>query len=153
MSIRTFALLCCVLSLSVRHLGAQTTTATEPLIPRGILPGSLQVASTDDDVSISSGNLLSRVPLYRFPGGPGSVAMDIGLVYNSSIWEPSYVSNSCPDNSCAPYSLTYNQSQTGGGWNYTFNYQLTIESAPATVSNCAPGVPGYGAVRHGPCSG
>jgi hypothetical protein len=89
------------------------------------MPGTLQLVSGDDDISLNTGGLLYRVPLYRFPGGPGSLPMDVGLVYNSFIWETS----PCTNPGCSNTQREYTQSTTGGGWSYSFDYQLTIESA------------------------
>jgi hypothetical protein len=66
--LRQITLISFIVSLAAATVVAQSTTPTEPLFPRGILPGSLQVGSDFDDVSINSGNLFYHVPLYRFPG-------------------------------------------------------------------------------------
>src|SRR5437762_1694959 len=96
--------------------GAQTPTTTDnPFPSRGFLPGTLVLESDAGDVSINSGNLNYQVPMYRFPGGPGSVPLDVGLVYNSFIYDA---------------DGNVNTSQSGGGWQYSFQYRLLEEPVP-----------------------
>jgi RHS repeat-associated protein len=130
--VRTLIVIFSLAGLSLQYLEAQS--AIDPSPDRGIMPGTFQVASNDDDISINSGAVMYRVPLYHFPGGPGSVPMDIGLVYNSSIWE----TDTTPAQAPAPQYVQYYQSTTGGGWNYSFNYQLTVEQA-ADLNHCVGG--------------
>src|SRR5436190_439865 len=93
-----------VLMLGAVASGQTPTTTDNPFPSRGFLPGTLVLESDAGDVSINSGNLNYRVPMYRFPGGPGSVPLDVGLVYNSFIYDADGIAS--------------------GGWQYSFQYYL-----------------------------
>src|SRR5579863_25242 len=137
MSLRNLVVALIFLGTHGQYLRGQTSTAINPIPATGILPGSSQVVSNDDDISLNSGNLLYKLPLYRFPNGPGGVPMEIGLVYNSFTWQTEPRATTCQDGQNPPCTYdAYFQSQTGGGWNYSFNYQLATEYSEYGSPSC-----------------
>src|SRR5258708_630239 len=54
---------------------------------RGFLPGNTFDLSQTEDINLVSGNMIVRAPLYKFPPGPAGQSMEIGLVYNSFIYD------------------------------------------------------------------
>src|SRR5262245_1521761 len=61
----------------------------QTLPDRGVIPTSFYHASENEDVNLVNGNMRYKVPLYKFPPGPGGQSFQIDLIYNSFIWDPS----------------------------------------------------------------
>jgi RHS repeat-associated protein len=94
---------------------------------RGIQPGAVYTSSDIDTVDSRSGNLTLRIPLATLPAGPGGSGGQIGLTYNSQIYDVQPLTNTGV-NKLVP-------SITGGGWIYTFQYGLIEESRPLGENN------------------
>jgi len=95
--------------------------SAQALPDRGFLPTRSYDPSSTDDVNLQNGNLIYRVPLYSFPPGSGGQSWNIGLSYNSFIYDPDPV-NVAP----APNLFSSEVSLTGGGWQWSYRYQLAV---------------------------
>ncbi len=113
---------------------ANGQSSTPPDInPRGFLPDSLIQHSETDDIDLVSGNLVYQVPMYKFPAAPGSVPSGIGLVYNSSLYTFSSMTETESGFSPVSVSSIY-QDAAGGGWQYSFQYSLLVEQSTTQCS-------------------
>jgi RHS repeat-associated protein len=87
---------------------------------RGFLPGESFDVSSTDDINLISGNMIYRVPIYKFPAGPGGQSATIDLIYNSFIYDPG--TSYFPGTQGAIFPST-----TGGRWRYSFEYSLIVD--------------------------
>jgi RHS repeat-associated protein len=101
---------------------------------RGFLPGASYDSSQTEDVNVQTGNVTYRVPIYNFPAGAGGQSMGVSLVYNSNIYD------------IVDSFGSIAQSTTGGGWMYSFKYNMMMEQNSGICAEW-PGTPPEPAVR------
>src|ERR1022692_2832564 len=90
---------------------------------RGVVPNAAYSVSGLDVVNLRSGNLALHVPLAALPAGPGGSGAQLGLAYNSQIYDLVDQLGETVLHKLVP-------STTGGGWRYTFQYSLFEEPRP-----------------------
>src|SRR5215831_15461915 len=96
------------------------TVGAQVFLPRGILPGDSYHSSTDgEEINLLYRNLVYRLPIYKFPAGPGGQSFELDLVYNSLIY----------DHSTA--FVRYEK----GGWGYNIRYSIETESQTCVNSS------------------
>jgi hypothetical protein len=105
-------------------LGLALRVSAQGLPDRGFLPTRSYDPSSTDDINLQGGTLIYRVPLYSFPAGAGGQSWNVGLSYNSSIYDPD---PTYPyTNTAAPSLYSSETSFTGGGWQWSYRYQLVV---------------------------
>ena len=94
-------------------LAASRPSSAQIFPERGFLPGVSYDSSSSDDVNLFSGNMIYRVPVYKFPPGPAGQSMEVDLVYNSFIYEP--VQTELVQGNTIIVGAPFFPSTTGGG--------------------------------------
>src|SRR5438445_110664 len=105
-------------TLLLAFLPVRAQLALDTAAQRGVPPGSIYSISNLDSVNLQSGNVALQIPLASLPPGPGGNAMQLGLAYNSQIYD--FVGD-------IPRLVT---SKTGGGWRYNIEYAVIEEQRP-----------------------
>jgi RHS repeat-associated protein len=124
--------------LNIILVCSQTYAQSENVPDRGFQPAASYALSDIETINSSNGNLLFHIPLVSLPPGRGGAALgQIGLYYNSKLWEtrpemmPTGYPNTSPPwflESAIPRIYTRNRliKSPEGGWRYGLKYELQL---------------------------
>jgi hypothetical protein len=96
---------------------------------RGIAPLVSYAVSEFETINPGTGNLIYQFSIAKLPPGRGGLTVGLSLNYNSTIYDASLDLEAWGNN---PSVLTgrLGPSNTGGGWQYSYQYGLLEESIP-----------------------
>jgi YD repeat-containing protein len=135
-----------LLMLSARPAMAQSSTVPLDSLPqRGVVPAGTYAPTNVDTVDAVSGNVLVKIPLAKLPPGRAGWSAGLGLIYNSNIYDVISAYGLNPVNSAVTsLEQTLTPSSSGGGWQYSYNYQIWLEFRPQQANPVSdPNTPGY----------
>jgi hypothetical protein len=125
------------LFLAAIPLAAQTASQMASATgARGVVPTGNYSISNIESIDNVYGTVSYNIPLANLPPGRAGMSMGLPLIYNSSLWDMTFGVNTNYNPNGAP-SANLAMSENGG-WQYGYQYGLSIQFSPSFLSNSAP---------------
>ncbi|MEN6603351.1 MAG: hypothetical protein ABFD86_13140, partial [Bryobacteraceae bacterium] len=121
---------------------AQTGLRPETFAPRGVQTNGLYLISGYEAINDVTGNLVYRVPIASMPPGRNGSPLEVGLIYNSTIYDVYTEYWMRPGGSTEVPIYVLKQSESGG-WRWSYKYDLDWEHRQAAYCSGGAGITTY----------